>query len=86
TIHTAEHAPPEDVARLEEILWTADNTDEEVLEAIEIMQGAGAVEYARERARELSASARAHLDELELAPEPERRLREFSRFVIEREA
>ncbi len=86
TIYAAEHAPPEDVARLEEILWAADNTDEEVLEAIEIMQEAGAVEYARERARELSASARAHLDELDLAPDPEKRLREFSRFVIERDA
>lgn len=85
-IHTANEAPPEEVARLEEILWASDTTDAEVMEAIEIMQRAGAIEYARERARELSASARSHLDAIELAPGPERQLREFSRFVIERES
>ncbi|PSQ47030.1 polyprenyl synthetase [Halobacteriales archaeon SW_7_65_23] len=56
-IYAGEHAAPEDVARLEEILWAEDNTDEEIMEAIEIMQRVDAVEYARERAEELAASA-----------------------------
>jgi len=85
-IYTAEHAPPEDVVRLEKILWAEDNTDGEIVEAIEIMQGVGAVEYARSSAEELAASARSHLDDVDLEPEPERQLREFTRFVIEREA
>jgi len=85
-IHAAEAAPPESVARLEEILWADSNTDEEILEAIEIMQEAGAIEYAREQAQNLGASARERLDDLDLEPEPERQLREFTRFVIERRA
>jgi geranylgeranyl diphosphate synthase type I len=85
-IHTAEVAPPEDVARLEEILWAEENTDEEILEAIDTMQEAGAVEYARKRARELAESARSHLDDLDLEPGPEKQLREFTRFVVQREA
>jgi geranylgeranyl diphosphate synthase type I len=85
-IRAAQVAPPDQVARLEEILWAEDNTDEEILEAIEIMQDANAVSYARDRARELSEQSRSHLDELDLEPEPEEQLREFSRFVIQREA
>jgi len=85
-IYTANTAPPEDVARLEEILWAEDNDEAEILEAIDIMQRAGAVEYARKRAEELSASAREHLDGLDLEPEPESQLREFARFVVERDA
>jgi len=85
-IRTAEVAPPERVARLEELLWADENTDEEILEAVDIMQEAGAVEYARERAEDLAARARSHLDGLDLDPEPERHLREFTRFVVEREA
>jgi len=85
-IHTAKTADPDAVARLEEILWADENTDDDILEAIDIMQEAGAVDYARERAHELSARARSRLDDLDLEPEPERQLREFTRFVIEREA
>jgi geranylgeranyl diphosphate synthase type I len=83
-IHTAEVAPPEDVARLEEILWASDNSEEEILEAIEIMQSAGAVEYAREHAQDLAARARGHLDDLDLAPEPTSHLKDFTNFVVER--
>jgi len=85
-IHTAAQAPPEDVARLEELLWQAENTDEEILEAIEIMQSVDALEYARDRAHALAASARGHLDDLDLETEAEADLRAFTRFVIEREA
>lgn len=86
TVYTAEHAPAEDVARLEKILWDDDNTDEEVLEAIEIMDSVNAIDYARERALSLSASARNHLDELELKPDANDQLEVFTRFVIERTA
>jgi len=74
------------VARLGEILWAADNDQSDILEAIEIMQAAGSVEYARERARDLAARARSHLDGLDLESGPEDNLREFSRFVVERRA
>jgi len=85
-IYAVQHASPEEAARLEEILWADENTDEEITAAIEIMQSVGAVEYANERAAELSASARSHLDDLDLDPEPEAHMREFTRFVIERQA
>ncbi|MFB6164926.1 MAG: polyprenyl synthetase family protein [Haloarculaceae archaeon] len=85
-IHAAEHAPPEAVARLEEILWREDTTDDEVREAIDVLQSAGSVEYARERAHDLSARAAAHLDDLDLEPDAAADLREFARFVVERDA
>ncbi|PSP27146.1 polyprenyl synthetase [Halobacteriales archaeon QH_2_65_14] len=71
-------------ARLEEILWAEENTDEEIMEAIDIMQSVEALDYARERAEELAASARGHLDDLDLEPDAEQNLRNFTRFVIER--
>ncbi len=85
-IYTASTSSPEDVARLEELLWADENSDEEILEAVELMEDAGAIEYARTRAREMAASARERLDDLDLESEPESQLREFTRFVIEREA
>ena len=85
-IYTAEHADAESVARLEEILWAEENTEAEIREAIGIMQDVGALEYARKRARELSESAQQQLDGIALADEPEQSLREFTQFVIEREA
>jgi len=84
-IHAAEHAPPAEVDRLEEILWAEDNTDEEIMEAIEILQDAGSVEYARERAEALTAEAREHLAAVDLEPGPSELLSSFTRFVIERE-
>lgn len=83
-IYTAAHASPEDVARLEEILWMNENTEDEIFEAIEIMQGVDALDYARERARKLSAQSRSHLDDLDLEPEPEQHMRDLTRFVVER--
>lgn len=83
-IHAANTAPAADVARLEEILWADENTEEEILEAIDIMQDAGSIDYARERARELAARSRSRLDDLDLEPGPEEQLREFTKFVIER--
>ena len=84
-IHAAEHAPAEDVARLEAILEADENTEADILEAIEILQSTGSIDYARERALDLAAEARDHLDAVDLEPEPAERLAEFTRFVIERE-
>ena len=84
-IHTAEHASAEDVARLEELLWADENTDEEVLEAISIMEDAGSVDYAKEVAEDLSSRSKAHLEAVELAPEPKAKLSAFAEFVVERE-
>ncbi|MFW6017347.1 MAG: polyprenyl synthetase family protein [Halapricum sp.] len=84
-IHAAEHAPPDEVARLEEILWAETNTDEEIMEAIDIYRSTGSIEYARDRAEELARRARERLPEEELDPEIAERLSAFTRFVIERE-
>ena len=84
-IHAAEHAPPADVARLEELLWAEDNTDAEVREVVSILESAGSVEYARGVAEDLAASAKTHLAELDLAPEPAEKLAGFADFVVQRE-
>ena len=84
-IHAVENATPEDAARLEEILWSEDNTDEEIEWVLDLYQSTGAVEYARERAESLAERARTHLDGLALEPEPKTQLAEFTRFVIERD-
>jgi len=84
-IHAASNASAPDVARLESILWSDENTDEEIMEAIDILQDAGSIEYARDHAREVAERARGHLDGLDLAPGPEEHLREFTRFVVERD-
>ena len=84
-VHAADNAAPEDVARLEELLWAEENTDEEVMEAIDILDAAGSVDYARGVAEDLSEASKAHLDGLDLDPEAERQLRSFAEFVVERE-
>ncbi|WP_049924045.1 polyprenyl synthetase family protein [Halopiger djelfimassiliensis] len=84
-IHAIEESPPETAARLETILERDTNTDEEVLEALSILESAGSIEYARERALELAEKARAEIDGLDFDPETTRKLHEFTEFVIERE-
>ena len=84
-IHAAEHADPEDVARLEEILWADDNDEEEIMTVVDILQSTGSIEYARERALALAEEARDHLADLDLEPEPAQHLAEFTRFVVERD-
>ena len=84
-IHAAEHADPADVARLEELLWTEENTDAEVVEAIEILEDAGSVEYARGVAEDLAERSKTHLEPLDLEPEPAAKLEGFAEFVVERE-
>jgi len=85
SIHAAEHAPPEQVARMEELLWAETNTDAEVQEVVDILAEAGSVGYARKQARTLSEHAIECIDSLDLDPEPAERLAAFARFVVERE-
>lgn len=84
-IHAAEHASPAEIVRLEEILWAEENSHEEITEATGILQETGSIEYARDRALELGASARERLDGLDLEPEPKADLREFTSFVVSRD-
>jgi geranylgeranyl diphosphate synthase type I len=84
-IHAAEHADPADVARLEGLLWAEDNTDEEVVEAIEILEAAGSVEYAHGVAADLAESSKTHLRDLEMESGPAEKLAGFAEFVVERE-
>ena len=84
-IRAVRAADAETAARLEEILAAEENTDEEVLEAVEILRATGAVEGARETARELAAEARDYLERADLDPEVAERLAEFTRFVVDRE-
>jgi len=84
-IHAIEHAPEEEADRLAEILAADANTDDEILEAIEILQSANSVEFARDTALELAADARGQLDDLDLAEGPESDLRAFTEFVVERD-
>jgi geranylgeranyl diphosphate synthase type I len=84
-IHAAANAPPTEVARLEELLWAEENTDEEVTEAIGILDSAGSVAYARGVAEELAEGSKAHLESADLRPEPAEKLAGFADFVVERE-
>ncbi|AEH38457.1 polyprenyl synthetase family protein [Halopiger xanaduensis] len=84
-IYALAESDPETAERLREILALDENTDEEVLEALSILEDAGSIDYARERALELAAEARAAIDGLEFDDETDRKLREFTEFVIERD-
>ena len=84
-IHAVTDADPAGAERLTDILWAEDNTDAEVREAIDILQGAGSVGYARDHAEGLAVAAREHLDHADLDPEVASQLADFTRFVVERE-
>ncbi|RQG97243.1 polyprenyl synthetase family protein [Natrarchaeobius chitinivorans] len=84
-IHAIEESPPDRAQRLQEILEANANTDEEVLEALSIIEEAGSIEDARERALELAAQAREEIDGLDFDAETSRKLREFTQFVIDRD-
>ncbi|PSP82238.1 polyprenyl synthetase [Halobacteriales archaeon QS_1_68_17] len=85
-IHAADSAPDDDVARLEAILNADENTEEEILEAIDILQSTDSIEYAREWAADLAAEARGCLDGLDLDPERADQLKTFTRFVVDRQS
>ena len=83
-IHAAKNASPAAAARLEEILWAEENSAAEIGEAIGILDETDSIDYARERALDLSASARERLDGLDLEPDPADDLAAFTRFVVSR--
>ncbi len=84
-IHATETAPEAQAHRLQEILAAEENTDAEIQEAIDIIQTAGSIEYARTVALDLAAEARAHIKPLDLRPEPATKLQQFTEFVINRD-
>ena len=84
-LRALETSDDEDARRLETIIAADENTDDEIADALSIIEASGSIEYARERALELAAIARDHLDELDIDPEADRKLREFTEFVVERE-
>ncbi|HET7323290.1 MAG TPA: polyprenyl synthetase family protein [Halococcus sp.] len=84
-IHAAEHAPPEQATRLEELLWAEENSEADIAEVIDIFRETESVAYARERALSLAAEAREHLSLLDIEDEPAAHLSEFTHFVVERD-
>ncbi|AGN00602.1 geranylgeranyl pyrophosphate synthase [Salinarchaeum sp. Harcht-Bsk1] len=84
-IHAIEHAPAEEAERLAAILAADENSGDEILEAIEILQSADSVAFARETALDLASDARGQLDDLDLAEGPEADLRAFTKFVVDRD-
>ncbi|MFC4544616.1 polyprenyl synthetase family protein [Halosolutus amylolyticus] len=85
-IHAIEKSDPERARRLQEILQADTNTDEEVLEALSIIEDTGGLACARERALDLAAEARAEIDGLDFDPGTVDKLHEFTEFVIDRDA
>lgn len=83
-IHAANNAPPQQVARMEEILWAEENTTEEIETVVDILYETGSVDYARDKAHQLSKSARESLRQLDLDSETTDQLSSFTRFVIDR--
>ncbi|MFW6385279.1 MAG: polyprenyl synthetase family protein [Halodesulfurarchaeum sp.] len=84
-IHAVENAPREDADRLEAILTAAEVTDEDILDAIDIMREAGSIDYAKDRAGTLAEDARSQIEGLDIGPDVREELTSFTRFVIERE-
>ena len=84
-IHAIRESAPEHAARLQEILAADTNTDEEVLEALSIIEDAGSIDYARDRALALAAEARESIADLDLEETAHEELQEFTEFVIDRD-
>ncbi|QZA88011.1 polyprenyl synthetase family protein [Salinarchaeum sp. IM2453] len=84
-IHAVETAPKERARRLQRILAAEENTNEEIIEAIDILQETDSIAYAKDIALDLAAEAREHIHGLDLQPEPKDQLLEFTEFVVKRE-
>ncbi len=84
-IYAIETSEPEIAERLLDILQATENTDEEIEEALSILESAGSIEFAREQALELVTEAQGYVDALDIDPEAARKLREFASFVVERD-
>lgn len=84
-IHALAEAPPTDAERLREILADPDPADDAVLDAIEILEATGSVEYGRKRAETLADEARAAISGLDLHSPAGEYLREFPDYMIDRQ-
>lgn len=84
-IHALAAADSRDADRLATILHSGENTREEIMEAIRILQSTDSIEYARERALSFAESAREHLREVSLDEERANQLATFTEFVIDRD-
>jgi geranylgeranyl diphosphate synthase type I len=82
-LYALEHGGPEDVARLREIEGREDPTNDEVAEAIRILERSGARDYTRDQAHRYRDEALAELDAAGVVePEARTRLEEIIRSVI----
>jgi geranylgeranyl diphosphate synthase type I len=84
-IHALDRVEPREADRLASILHAEENSREEILDAIGILQSADSVEYAREQALAFAESARGHLSNVPLEEERADQLASFTEFVIERD-
>ncbi len=83
-IHALREADPEESERLESTLDAEEVTDEEIRDALALLQETDSVVHARETAEKLATDARSHLEGLDLDPEVQESLNEFTHYVIER--
>ncbi len=84
-IHALAESPLADADRLESILAAETNTDEEIQDALAIIDAAGSIDYARDQALGLAAEARAALEPVEFDDETNAKLEAFTEFVIDRD-
>ena len=84
-IHAMNEAPQRDADRLATILAADDNTDEEILEAIDIIQSVDGIEYARTRATAFATDARHKLRDVSITETRRQQLEAFTTFVIDRD-
>lgn len=85
-LHSMDHGSAPDAERLAEILRAEQNSREEIMEAIDIMQSTGSISYATERARSFAEQARSRLDGIGLSSKRRDELAAFADYVVERDA
>lgn len=83
-IHAMETADRDRAERLQSVLAMDQPSDDDVLDAIEILQETGSIDYSRQRASELADEAEAAIGGLDLEPGPAETLTGFPRFMIDR--
>ena len=84
-IHALAHAPKKDAERLKQILASHPSDQKTILEAIEVMNKAGSLEYAQQFSRKLVKDAWAGVDSLLPASDAKEKLRAFADYLVERQ-
>ena len=84
-LHSMKHADAPQRNWLTDILSTKDNSREEIIEAIDILQSTDSLTYATEKAREFARQAQADIADIGLTKEREGELAAFADFVIDRD-